>query len=403
MFTAEFQKTGARIHSARLISFVGSAFTEFAIPLFLFHHANNPVHVGFQWVLVALTKLVAGQLASKFSLGRSDKWALVNIDVLLAMTILLPLIFWKLGFILVGAYLCTFLSGFLVTLQAGYIDSLVGHAAEKEENPEAARSWLLSKIENGRHVGMLFGYVLAYSVASGFGYDWAFAIDAASFLLSAALFSTVAIEGQPKLAARPVAAYQILFRPATRILTLTQLLVGFGLFTYNAAYILFLKRDLAVSDGVITLLLIGQYMGYVVGSFIPGWWVRRHRKPLPDSFVLVMRSLAVPVFIAFACAPNGLWFVVVNALFSLIIASQLPGSVALFQKLVSSSELRAAGAARIAVTSFAGAFGAATASFVLNRSSGRVVFAYGAVVYLIAAILLWTHLSKQRSVAQQAA
>jgi MFS family permease len=387
MFDRAFLQAGRRIHAARLVSFVGSAFSEFAIPLFLYHETNNALHIGLQWSLIALTKLFAGQFASRFHWGRTDRRALVHLDLFLACTALLPLIFLNVNLI-VGTYLCTFFTAFLTTIQAGYIDSLVGHAAEKETKPEAARSWLLSKIENGRHLGMMLGYGLAFYTSAKFGFEWAIAFDSATFVLSAVMLMGVSIEGQARVSARPEPAYRILFRPAVRTLTITQLLVGFGLYTYNASFVVFLKRDLLASDGMVSLLFVLQYIGYTLGSLVPGYWVAKFKEPLPDRSLLLMRIAVVPLFVLFSFAPNGLTFVVTNAVLSLVIAAQLPLSVGLFQRAVSSSQLRAAGAARIAVTSFSGAFGAAVASAVLKESSGRVVFAYGAAVYAIAAILL---------------
>jgi|GEM_PF-1458123 len=387
MFEPGFLQAGRRIHLARLVSFVGSAFGEFAIPLFLYHETSSALHLGLQWSLIALTKLFAGQIASRLHWGKTDRRALRNLDLLLALTSLLPLAFLHINLI-VGTYLCTFFAAFLTTIQGGYIDSLVGHAAEKEPKSENARSWLLSKIENGRHLGMMLGYGLAFYTSTRFGFEWAIAIDSLTFVLSALLLSTVAIEGQARMSARPEPAYQILFRPGIRMLTLTQLLVGFGLYTYNASFVVFLKRDLLASDGMVTLLFVFQYTGYTLGSFVPGLWVRYFREPMPDRVFFWLRVSVVPLFVLFAVAPSGIFFVGVNMLLSLVIAAQLPVSVALFQRAVSASELRAAGAARIAVTSFSGAIGAAVASYVLSGHSGRWVFGYGACVYAVAALLL---------------
>lgn len=401
MFAPRFLQAGRRIHLARLVSFVGSAFSEFAIPLFLYHHTSNALHIGLQWSLIALTKLFAGQVASRWHWGKTDRRALVHLDLLLAFAALLPLMLFNVNLI-VGTYLCTFSVAFLTTIQAGYIDSLVGHAAEDEAAPETARSWLLAKIENGRHLGMMLGYGLAFYASAQFGFGWAIAIDSATFVISALLLATVAIEGQARMMAKAEPAYRILFKPRLRVLTLTQLLIGFGLYTYNASFLVFLKRDLMASDGMITLLFVFQYIGYTVGSFVPGYWVRRFREPLPERVFFWMRAGVVPLFVLFAVAPNGAIFVGVNFLLSVVIAAQLPTSVAMFQKAVSQSQLRAAGAARIGVTSFAGALGAAVASFALSHGSGRLVFAYGALVYALAAMLLAKYLQDRAASALSA-
>ncbi len=394
MFGADFLKAGQRIHVARLVSFVGSAFSEFAIPLYVFSHAKNPIHVGLQWSLLALTKLVSGQLAARIHFGPTDRRALMNLDLCLALSILLPVALHDTAPLL-AAYLCTFLSAFLTTLQAGHIDSLVGHTASHEPKTEAARSWLLSKIENGRHVGMLIGYGLAYFVSTRIGFEGAFVVDSLTYVLSAAILMGVRFEGQAKNTVVVQPAYQILFRPRLRLLTFTQLLIGFGLFTYNAAYIIYMKRDLLASDFVVTMLFVLQYVGYSVGSLIPGYCARKLGRPLSEGWLLAIRIAVVPLFFVFAYAPTGAVFIATNAIFSVLIAAQLPTSVSLFQRAVEKGELRSMGAARTAATSFAGSIAAALASWTIVAVSGRFVFLYGAIVYAVAALTLWLYLKRE--------
>jgi hypothetical protein len=80
-----------------------------------------------------------------------------------------------------------------------------------------------------------------------------------------------------------------------------------------------------------------------------------------------------------------------NTLLSFMIGSSLPGVASMFQRRVERTELRAMGAARLAVTSFSGAIGAAAASLWLSAHSTSPVFFTGAMIYLIAGFCLANH------------
>ena len=385
MLSDKFRSAGRRIYWARFVSFVGSAFTEFAIPLYLLKKSDNPLHVGLQWTLIALMRIVAGYAAPRIRLFSSDRRALIWLDSCLAIAALLPVVFVRSqGNVILGCYLTTLIVAFLSTIQGGYIDSLVGETSQFEKNREAARAWLLGKIENGRHLGMLLGYGLAYLVSSWMGFQAAFVIDSVSFALSAMLLSFVHVEGRTDRAIVH-ASYSILMRPHIRVLTLTQLLVGFGLFIYNAIHIAFLKQDLLASNAQLTCLYIFQYVGYFLGSRLPSRWVEVTGKPLSDLSTVLFRLSVVVIYLVFAFTRSANIFILTNTVFSFVIGASFPGAVALFQRAVAQNELRAAGAARVALTSFAGALGSATASILMGRVSYAWIFGLGAFLYLIAA------------------
>lgn len=386
MFSREFQAAGRRIFTARLISFVGSAFTEFAVPLYLIKKAAASHHIGLQWVLVALIRVAAGYLTPRLRLRWSDRKALVWLDVALAMSALMPVLLRDYNVIL-GCYLATGFTAFLTTLQAGYIDSLVGVAAAQETKREAARAWLLGKIENGRHLGMLVGYGAAYFVAATVGFREAFMIDAASFIVSALLFSSLVQEGHiEKVAA--VASYSILWRPGIRTLTISQVIVGFALFLYNATHVVVMTRDLRATTGAMSLHYIFQYVGYFLGSRVPSRWVELKGHALSDRSTVIFRFCVVPVYCLFAFAQRPWQFILGNTIFSFIIGASLPGAVALFQRAVPSMELRALGAARLAVTSMAGALGAACASVWMEHAPASHIYLTGAALHFVATLFL---------------
>lgn len=386
MFSPEFLHTGRRIHRARFISFIGSAFTEFAIPLFLLHKSGDARHVGLQWVFVALSRILGGYIAPRIHFFSSDRRALVWLDTILGCATLIPALApheWVVG----ACYLTTIITACLATIQGGFIDSLVGETAQTQSNPDAARAWLLGKIENGRHFGMLLGYLLAYLVSSKLGFESAFLIDAGSFMVSALLLSLVAVDGRIE-SPRVRVSYSVLVRPHVRVLTASQLLAGFSLYIYNALYVIVMKREFGASDAYLSALYILQYIGYFVGSRVPSKWVELRGHPLPDVTVGWFRLGAVLVYVGFAAASTPTTFIAINTVFSMIIGASLPGSMALFQKAVPRDLLRATGAARVAATSLAGAVGAASASFLLPYRPIHEIFLLGAAVYFASGSLL---------------
>lgn len=386
MFSESFLRAGRLLYTARFISYVGSAFTEFAVPLYLLKKSGSPLYVGLQWTLIALMRILGGYWAPRIRYFQSDRQALVVLDLTLAVAALLPAlggpdaVFWTCS-------LATVCVAFLGTLQGGFMDSLVGEAAALEPRREAARAWLLSKNENGRHLGMLVGYSLAYWVSSRVGFRWAFAMDAASFVVSAALLSTLAISERAR---RPIvqASYSILLRPEMQILTFTQMLVGFALFIYNALHVSVLKQDLHATDAEMSCLYILQYVAYFFGSRLPSRWVEKRGRPLPDSSTVLFRLCVVVIYLVFAQASEPWVFIAGNTAFSFIIGASFPGSVSLFQRMVEPSELRAAGAARLALTSLSGALGAALSSVLILHLPAQWIFSAGALIYLVAGLML---------------
>lgn len=388
MFSEQFARMGRKIHFARFVSFVGSAFTELAIPLFLYRESGNATHLGLQWTFIALTKVTAGYLAPRLKIFRNDRVALYRLDTALAVATLLPLVLLRLNVVL-GCYLATVAIAFLTTIQGGYIDSFVGAVARAEPKAESARAWLIAKIENGRHLGMMLGYMLAFVVSSRLGFGAAFVIDALSFLVSALLIRSVPLDGSvgDPHASTP-GSYSILWRPELRWLTVSQLLAGFGLFIYNALHVIVMKQELHASDAQISFLYMLQYVGYFVGSRLPSWWVERTHHPLSNRSTVLFRWSVVGIYVGFALASSPLAFMLANMLLSFVIGVSWPGAIALFQRAVQPHELRAVGSARLAATSVAGAVGSAMASFLIRDLSSGRIFMVGAVIYVISGAVL---------------
>jgi hypothetical protein len=377
VFSHSFLVSARRIQIARWISFVGSAFSEFAIPLYLYQQSGSAFHMGMQWVLVGCMRLLGGWCAPRIRWFSNDRRALQVFDAILALGVLAPVLTLSWNPI-VGCYAATLLISFVSTLQGGFLESLVGEAARSESNPDAARAWLLSKIENSRHAGMLVGYAAASLVAASVGFVGAFVVDALSFVLSMILIGQIPQEGHLKANPFSVKSYSVLFRPHLRSFTFAQFLTGAALYIYNALHVFILKDRFGASDSTLAIYYVIQYAAYFLGSRIPSKWVERTGAPMSESWVGGFRVVAGLVYVVFALTTEITVFVAANALLSLVIGSSLPASVAMFQKRVPRTEWRGAGAARLGLTSMAGALGAAATSLSVARvGSSPLLFAGG--------------------------
>ena len=90
MYSPQFNRLTRNFGTARIINFLGSAFSDFAVPLFLYDRGSRPFHIAMQWTILALARFSSGYIAPKITLWKTDKSGVICLDVLQGIAVLLP-------------------------------------------------------------------------------------------------------------------------------------------------------------------------------------------------------------------------------------------------------------------------------------------------------------------------
>jgi predicted MFS family arabinose efflux permease len=390
-FSNKFNQSANQLFRARLISCIGSAFSEFTIPLYLYSTGTHPIHIALQWALLALARVLSGYLAPHLSIWRADRTGLAVLDLMQAGVILVPALFGGHHPILT-CYFATLLLALLSTLQGGYVSSFCASVSRLEKDPKPALLRINSRIETGRYAGMCIGYSLALLVSSEFGLKAAFIVDSLSYLLSAFLIFRICAEGQVSQSSSSVQpTYSILFGKHLRNLTISQMSLSFAIFLFNGSYIFHLKNNFHAFNYQIAALSISQYLAYSLGGMITG-----KMKNFLLAWHQLIRSGIALVFIGFAT--NAWIFIFMNIVLSFLLGFSQPAILALFQEPLKAEQQRGAGAARTALVSVTGALGAAFAGMLLIPLGSRTIYLLGACMALYSAVIIskfiksfWSH------------
>jgi predicted MFS family arabinose efflux permease len=365
---------------ARIISFSGSSFSEFAIPLFLFDRGASPLHIAMQWVILALARFFSGYFSPHLTFIRYDKTGIVLLDIVQGIAILTPVVFHTSAPI-VSCYVATVFISIFSTLQQGFITSLITHGTESETNPHVLKQQMNASIESGRNFGMLFGYAAAFFVSSRLGFQAAFFIDSISFIASALILINTPAK-YPMVQPQDKRSYSLLFTPRLKLVTFSQMFLSGAAFLFNGCYIFHLKNDFKASDKIIMMFFITQYLAYAVGGFAAS-----RLQSLSKSLHPWIRLTMAAIFLGFAFTSTSYFFIAWNVILSFLIGISQPAVMVIFQESVAPSQQRSMGSARTAVVSIVGAVGAALSGFLLEKTEAQFIFILASVVSLISALI----------------
>jgi hypothetical protein len=371
---APVKQIARKLHTARSISFFGSAFSDLVLPLFIYEITKSPMLLGMQWAIQALFRLFAGRLAGHISLWKSDRAGLISLDVLQGAAAIIPLLLWKTAPAF-GTYVTGITLSVLATIQAGYIDSIVGNTAKNTSEPDSIRTWLNAKLENGRNWGLFIGYTAAWLTTTYAGFQMAIILDSLTFILSAAITATLPASSNHTVNPPPKASYSLLFQHNKLIfLTISQAMLSFAVYIFNATFIFTMKHTFSAPNGAIAALLIFQAACYMLGSHFAAKY-----SFLKTSTHAALRFAFVGIYLGFACTSHYIGFIAWNAALSCLISFTQPGILSLFQSFADSTSRRALGSARTSIMAVAGSIGAATSGIMLQSYSHSSVFIIAAI------------------------
>ena len=379
------------IFYSKLLSSFGSSFSNYAIPLFIYKSTQNVSHVGLQWAIIAIVGLLSGYIGPRLNLFKNDKTGYIGLDILMAIAAIIPLAFIKTHPVL-GSYLATFFMAFFGNLQNSYFESLVSKAVEDSKGDNHYRIYLLSHCENGAHIGKLLGYGMAFIVSSSLGFEWAFIIDAATFIASALLVTKLAQTGHHTKEVSK-ASYSLIFRPKLFNLSIAQLFGAFAVYIFNGIWIVVIKKYFNASDFYIALTFILQYIVSIVASRYNSHLSKRG-KSLSDNGLFWVRASYGPLFILLAYTTNIHSFIFIYTVFNFLIPFSLPGIKAMFHRSVAPSEVRGVAASRVGLTHICGALGAVVGSLMNTSYSFKQLCLLSAAAFIAGAAYFYIHLKK---------
>jgi MFS family permease len=278
-----FRKRDFRLlWSAQLVSTIGTALTDLAAGILIFRETNSAFMVGLMFVATAVPTLVVGLIAGVF-VDRYDRRKIMVVAVLLraAIVALIPFIFiLKLPLVLlyVAVAAVSTISQFFNPAN----DAVLPEVATDEELA-AANSWIMISSFGATSVG----FALSGLLATAFDIDWAFWLDAVTFLVSAALLLTVKvgkIEAQEDTSVGVVVAnlkegVATLFgSPLLRNLLATGIPVYFSFGLWNVLLLPFAIDALHATEFEYGLQEGFTSVGFVVGSLMMAKWADRFRE-----------------------------------------------------------------------------------------------------------------------------
>lgn len=258
--------------AAQILSVLGDSFTQLAVPLLVLDATGSVATAGLLTGVMGTTAVVAGLFAGVLVDRVDRRRLLVGCD--LARMLLLaavPLVWllpdppiWPLFVLLPAA------SAIGITFQVAAVTAVRGMVPADEVTRANGR------IFAGTALAAVAGPAAAGGVSGWVGPEWALAVDAASFGLSALLLLLVRLPartGTPETRGRPwdefLAGARFLARhPVLR--PLTALLTVFILLTYGIddVVIYHLRHELGEPDGTIGLVLMAGALGTVTGSLL---------------------------------------------------------------------------------------------------------------------------------------
>ena len=270
---------------AQLVSTAGSALTMLAAGIFVWRVTESTLAVSLTLMVTAIPSLIVGLLAGVF-VDRHDRRRIM-IATCLTQAVVIGLLAFVIGIeaiALGGLYLLTMLDAGIKQFFDPAHDSLIPEIASDEELA-AANSFLSIASFGSTAVGFAGAGLLAGTV----GLEWAFLLDAASFLFAAGCIALMHGYPMPKpdedasvsvIAANLRAGLSTLVgTPVIRSIFLVAALMftAFGL--WNVLLLPFSLKELGATEFQYGLQEGLTSVGFVVGSFVMARFARLLPEP----------------------------------------------------------------------------------------------------------------------------
>jgi DHA3 family macrolide efflux protein-like MFS transporter len=276
-----FRKRDFRLlWSAQLVSTIGTALTDLAAGILVFRLTGSALSVGLMFVATAVPTLIVGLIAGVF-VDRYDRRKIMVIADLLraAIVVWIPiLITINIALLYLAVALVSTISQFFNPAN----DAVLPEVASDEELA-AANSWIMISSFGSTSIG----FALSGLLATAFDINWAFRLDALTFLFSAALIVFVRvgkIEAEGNTSVGVVVANlkegisTLVHTPVLRSLFISgaPVFLSFGL--WNVLLLPFALKALQATEFEYGLQEAVTSVGFVVGSLMMARFADRFRE-----------------------------------------------------------------------------------------------------------------------------
>ena len=271
---------------AQLISTAGSSLTDLAAAIYVYRVTESALAVGLTLIVTAIPSLIVGLLAGVF-VDRHDRKRIL-IGTCLIQAVIVSMLAFVIGIeaiALPGLYILLFLNAGVKQFFDPAHDAIIPELASDEEL--AGANSFLSIASFG---STAIGFAGAGLLASTVDLTWAFVIDAASFVICAALISSMGRYPMPEpedeasvavIVANLRSGIATLFgTPVLRSLFLVGAFMFFSFGLWNVLLLPFSIRELGATEFEYGLQEGLTSVGFVVGSFFMARFSSRLPEPL---------------------------------------------------------------------------------------------------------------------------
>jgi CRP-like cAMP-binding protein len=305
-----FRKRDFRLlWSAQLVSTIGTALTDLAAGIIVFQHTGSALSVGLMFMATAIPTLLVGLVAGVF-VDRYDRRRIMVISDLLraAIVISIPvLVGINIALLYVAVAAVSTISQFFNPAN----DAVLPEVATDEELA-AANSWIMISSFGSTSIG----FALSGLLASAFDINWAFRLDALTFLFSASclVFLRVGkIQTEEDTSVRVVVdnlrqgISTLVGTPVIRSLFISgaPIYLSFGL--WNVLLLPFAINALHATTFEYGLQEALTSVGFVVGSLM----MAKYSARLPEGTWIVFSAIAMGIVGVFYGLATSVWVAIV--------------------------------------------------------------------------------------------
>ena len=266
--------------SAQLVSTAGSALTELAAGILVYRLTGSALSVGLMLMATAAPALVFGLFAGVY-VDRADRKRIMVASDLLRAVVVVAIPF-AISFGIIWLYVLVAVASAVSTFFEPASDAVLPEVAPEEELAAANSMMSISSFGS-----TAVGFAASGFIASTLPIEWAFWIDALTFLFSAALIARVVIPKLPVEGEATVAvvlenlkagARHLIEMPALRSLFIVSAPVLFGFGLWNVLLLPFAITELHATEFEYGLQEGFTSLGFVAGSLILASYIDRLRE-----------------------------------------------------------------------------------------------------------------------------
>ena len=386
VFAVFRNRSFARLWIAQLISVAGSALSSLAAAMLVYRLTGSALSVGLMLMVAALPSLLVGLVAGVFVDRLNRKHVMIAADLLRAILVAaIPLV---LPFGIVWLYVLVLVAGAIGQFFDPAHASLLPEVASEEELGAANSLMAISSTGS-----WALGFAAAGLVVSQLTIEWAFYLDALTFLISAACIVGLRVCSPEVKDAANVAtvlrdvragASFLARTPSLRSLMILSIPITLSIGLTNALLLPFALSTLGATEFQYSLLEGLCSVGFIAGSL----WMARLVDRLHEAQWIAIGEIAMAlIYILFALSgsiPFAMVFLMVSGLFN---APSAIGRQLLIQRGTTSEVRGRVYSAFFAARDVLGALGMALAGLA-DLVDMRVLFMGGTLVALAAGVLV---------------